>query len=62
MGGCVSLQTLSSKPMEERAVVALQVMVHESISKLILATGVMVHLFGGDVKVVMIFWMTSFRK
>jgi hypothetical protein len=53
---------LSSKPKEEPAVVALQVVVHESTSKLTSATGVMVHLFHGDVEVVMISWIISFRK
>jgi hypothetical protein len=48
--------------MEEHAVVALQVVVRESTSKLTLATGVMVHLFGSDVEVVMISWITYFRK
>ncbi len=58
----MSLQTLSSKPKEEPAVVALRVGVHESTSKLTFATGVMVHLFGGDVEVVMICWIVYFRK
>ncbi len=46
----MSSQTLSSKPKEESAVVTLGVVVHESTTKLILATGVMVHLFGGGVE------------
>ncbi len=54
-------QTLSSKPKEEPAVVALQVVVHESTSKLILAT-VTLHLFGGDVELVMISWIISLEK
>ncbi len=58
----MSSQILSLKPMEEHAVVALQVVVRESTSKLTLATGVMVHLFGSDVEVVMISWITYFRK
>ena len=58
----VSSQTLSLKPKEEPAMVALQVVVHELTSKLTLAIGVMVHLFGGNVKVVMISWIISFRK
>ncbi len=58
----VSSQTLSSKPKEEPAVVALHVVVHESTSKLTLATGVMVHLFGGDIELEMISWIISFRK
>jgi hypothetical protein len=53
---------LSLKPKEEPAVVALQVVVHESTSKLTLAIGVMVHLFGGDVEVVMISWIIFFSK
>ena len=52
----VSSQTLSSKPKEEPAMVALGVVVHESTTKLTSATGVMVHLFGGDVELVMICW------
>ncbi len=36
--------------------VALGVVVHESTTKLTFATGVMVHLFGGDVELVMICW------
>jgi hypothetical protein len=47
---------------EEPAVVALQVGVHESTSKLTSATGVMVHLFGSDIKVVMISLIISVRK
>ena len=55
-------QTLSSKPKEEPAVVALVVVVHESTSLLTYATGVMVHLFGGDFELVMICWIVDFRK
>ncbi len=58
----MSSQTLSLKPKEKPAVVALQVVVHESTSKLTLDTGVMAHLFGDDVEVVMISWIISFRK
>ncbi len=58
----MSSHTLSLKPKEEPAVVALEVGVHESTSKLISATGVMVHLFGGDVELVMICWLVYFRK
>ncbi len=58
----MSSQTLSSKPKEELAVVALGVVVHESSSKLTSATGVMVHLFGSDVELVMICWIVFFRK
>ncbi len=58
----MSSQTLSSKPKEEPAVVALGVVLHESTYKLTSATGVMVHLFGGDVELVMIFWIVHFRK
>ncbi len=47
----MSSQTLFLKPKEEPAVVALQVVVHESTSKLTFVTGVMVHLFGGDIEV-----------
>ncbi len=58
----MSSQTLSSKPKEEPAVVALGVVVHESTTKLTSATGVMVHLFGSDVELVMICWIVYFRK
>jgi hypothetical protein len=58
----VSSQKLFLKPKEEPAVVALQVVVNESTSKLISATGITVHLFGSDVEVVMISWIISFRK
>ncbi len=57
----MSSQTLPSKPKEESAVVALGVVVHESTSKLTSATGVMVHLFGGDVELVMICWIVYIR-
>ncbi len=50
----MSSQRLSLKHKEEPAMVALRVVVHEPTSKLTLATGIMVHLFGGDVEVVMI--------
>ncbi len=49
----MSSQTVSSKHKEEPAVVALGVVVHESTTKLTSATGVMVHLFGGDFELVM---------
>ncbi len=52
----------SIEPKEEPDVVALQVVVHKSTSRLILATGVTVHLFSGDVKIAMISWIISFRK
>jgi hypothetical protein len=58
----VSSQKMSSKPKEEPAVVALGVVVHESTTKLTSATGVMVHLFGGDVELVMICWIVYVRK
>ncbi len=60
----MSSQTLSLKPKEEPAVavVVLRVVVHESTSKLILATGITVHLFGSDIELVMISWIKSFRK
>ncbi len=55
----MSSQTLSSKPKEEPAVVALRVVVHESTTKLTSVTGVMVHLFGGDVELVMIDYLDN---
>ncbi len=58
----MSSQRLILKPKEEPAVVALGVLVHQSSSKLISATGVMVHLFGSDVELVMICWIVDFRK
>ncbi len=58
----MSSQTLSSKPKKEPAVVALGVVIHESTSKLTSAAGVMVHLFGSDFELVMIFWIVDFRK
>ncbi len=48
----MSSQSLSLKPKEEPAVIDLGVVVHESTSKLTSATGVMVHLFGSDVELV----------
>ncbi len=50
----MSSQTLSSKPKEKPARVTLQVVVHESTSKLTSATGVMVHLFDGDVDLLIV--------
>ena len=58
----MSSQTLYSKTKEEPDVVALGVVIHESTSKLTSATAVMVHLFGGDVELVMITWIIYFRK
>ncbi len=58
----MSSQTLSSKPKEEPAVVALGVVVHESTTKFASAIGVMVHLFGSDDELVMICWIVYFRK
>ncbi len=58
----MSSQTLSSKPKEDPTVVALGVVVHESTTKLTSATGVMVHLFGGDVELVLICWIVYFKK
>jgi hypothetical protein len=58
----VSSQTLSSKPKDKPAVVALQVGVYESTFKLTLATGVIVHLYGGDIEVVMISWIISSKN
>ncbi len=57
----MSSQRLSSKPKEEPAVVALAVVAHESTTKLTYATGVMVHLFGGNVELVMICLIVYFR-
>jgi hypothetical protein len=42
--------------------VALRVVVHDATSELNLAIGVMVHLFGREVEVVMISWIISFSK
>ena len=53
----MSSKTLPSKPKKEPDVITLGVVVHESTSKLTSATGVMVRLFGGDVELVMIFWI-----
>ncbi len=58
----MSSQTLIAKPKEEPAVVALGPVVHESTSKLTSATGVVVHLFGDDIELVMICWIVDFRK
>ncbi len=58
----MSSQTLSSKPKEEPAVIALGEVVPESASQLTSATRVMVHLFGGDVELVMMSWIISFKK
>jgi hypothetical protein len=58
----VSSQTLILKPKEETAVVALGVVVHESTSKLMSATGGMVYLFGSDFELVMICWIVDFRN
>jgi hypothetical protein len=41
---------------------ALEMVVHEATSKLNLAKGVMVHLFGGEAKGVMISLIISFSK
>ncbi len=63
-GLCQSLSspTLFSKTKEEPGVVALQVVAHEATSELNLAIGVMVHLFGSEVEVLMISWIISFGK
>jgi hypothetical protein len=53
---------LSSKTKDETAVAALQVVVHETTSKLNLAIGVLVHLFDGKVEIVMKSWIISFSK
>jgi hypothetical protein len=53
---------LFSKTKEEPGVVALQVVAHEATSELNLAIGVMVHLFGSEVEVLMISWIISFGK
>ncbi len=58
----MSSQTLSLKSKEESAVVALQVVVYESTSALILATGVVVHLFGSVVQLVIICLIIFLRK
>ncbi len=50
----MSSQRLPSNPKEEPDVITLGVVVHESTTKLTSATGVMVHLFVGDVELVMI--------
>jgi hypothetical protein len=42
--------------------VALGVVVHESTTKLTSARGVMVHLFGGGVELVMICWIVVIWK
>ncbi len=57
----MSSQTLPSKPKEEADVITLEVVVHESTTKLTSATGVMVRLFGGDVELVMICWIVYVR-
>ncbi len=57
----MSLQTLPSKPKDEPDVITLGVVVHESTSKLASATGVMVGLFGGDIKLVMFCWIVYVR-
>ncbi len=57
-----SSPTLSSKTKEEPAVVVLQLVVHEATSKLYFSIGVLLHLFGGEVEVVMISWIISFGK
>ncbi len=62
LGGSLSSPTLSSKAKEDPTVVALQVVVHEATSKLNLAVGVLVHLIGSEVMVVMISWIISFSK
>ncbi len=55
-------QHCPQKTNEESAVVALQVVVHEATSKANLAIEDVVHLFGGEVKVVMISRIISFSK
>ncbi len=56
------MPTLFSKAKEEPAVDALQVLVNEATSKLILGIGVLVHLFGGEVEAVMISGIISFKE
>jgi hypothetical protein len=53
---------LSSKTKGEPAVVVLRVVVLEATSKLNLAIRLLVHLFSGEVEVVMIPWIISFSK
>jgi hypothetical protein len=52
----------TSSSIWEKSAVALGVVVHEPISKLTSATEVMVHIFSGNVELVMICWIVYFRK
>jgi hypothetical protein len=52
--------TLSSKTNKEPAVVALPLVVHEDTIEFDWARGPMVHLFGSELEVVMISWITYF--
>jgi hypothetical protein len=54
--------TLSSKTYKEPAVVALPLGVHEETIEFNWARGPMVHLFGSELEVVMISWITSFSR
>ncbi len=53
-----SSPTLSSKTNKEPAVVALPLAVHDDPIELNWARGPMVHLFGSELEVVMISWIT----
>jgi hypothetical protein len=53
-----SSPTLFSKTNEEPAVVALPLAVHEDTIEFNWARGPIVHLFGGELEVVMISWIT----
>jgi hypothetical protein len=55
-----SSPTLSSKTNKEPAAVALSLVVYEDTIEFNWARGPMVHLFGSELKVVMISWITSF--
>jgi hypothetical protein len=55
-----SSPTLSSKTNKEPAVVALPLVVHEDTIEFNWARGPMVHLFGSELEVLMISWITYF--
>jgi hypothetical protein len=57
-----SSPTLLSKTNIEPAVVALSLVVHEETIEFNWANGLMVHLFGTKLEVVMISWITSFSS
>jgi hypothetical protein len=56
----LSSPTLSSKTNKEPAVVALPLVVHEDTIEFNWARGPMVHLFGSELEVLMISWITYF--